>query len=166
MLTTVANLRLTIFCLWIFFAALLSIEPCALLLSRRAIDANTTFEVIKLLAGLWLPALACFSAFWFSEGNERGAKETSPTQGQKVGSVALTLLYFGICLLVVSLTLFVQKYDYDPTTNEPVGPPLSQQIATVVSWLQLLSPVLLAPIGFLTGKVPQTVNVNSRADRN
>jgi hypothetical protein len=153
-INTVASLRIAVFVLWVAFAILLSIVPCGLLFRPRAIDTKTVFELIKLLAGLWVPALSCFSAFWFSEGNERGAQETPPNQGQKVGSLALTFLYFGICILTVSLTLFVQPYDYDPTTNEPIGPLVDQQVAGVVSWLQLLSPVLLAPIGFLTGKVP------------
>jgi hypothetical protein len=119
------------------------------------------FDLIKLLAGLWLPALSCFSAFWFTEGNERGARDTAPDQGQKIGSFALTFLYFTICILVVSLTLFIQRYDFDPTTNEPIGPLVDQQLASVVSWLLLLSPVLLAPIGFLTGKVPNSNPVPS-----
>jgi len=154
-LKTVSNLRIAVFVLWIIFAVILSLTPVGLLFRPRAADASIVLEVIKRLAGLWLPALACFSAFWFSEGNERGAKEVAPSTGQKVGALSLTFLYFSICLLFVTLTTFVQSYEYDPTTNEPVGPLLNEQIASVVSWLQLLSPVLLAPIGFLTGKVPQ-----------
>jgi hypothetical protein len=152
---TVAKLRINIFVLWIVFSSLLMLLPCGLLLRQRLADAGIIFEIMKLLAGLWLPALSCFSAFWFSEGNERGAEDVSPTDGQRIGSFALTFLYFMICILVVSLTLFVQKYDYDPVTNEPLGALLDQSTASVVSWIQLLSPVLLAPLGYLTGRVPQ-----------
>lgn len=157
---TVANLRITVFIMWIVFATILSLIPCGLFLRPRIADSNMVFELIKLLAGLWIPALSCFSAFWFSEGNERGAQKTAPTQGQKIGSYALTFLYFGICILVISITLFVDPYDFDPVTKEPLGRLIDQQLASVVSWLQLLSPVLLAPLALLTGKVPDINQIN------
>jgi hypothetical protein len=150
---TVTQLRLNVFILWIVFATILSVLPCGILLRPRFADSNMVFELMKLLAGLWLPALACFSAFWFSEGNERGAQDVSPTESQKIGSYALTFLYFAICILIISLTFFAQKYEYD-AMGDLIGPSIDKQTASVVSWLQLLSPVLLAPIGFLTGKVP------------
>lgn len=48
-----------------------------------------------------------------------------------------------------------EKYDYDLVMEEPLGFLLDQSPASAVSWIQLLSPVLLAPLGYLTGRVPK-----------
>jgi hypothetical protein len=143
---SMAKLRIRVFISWLIFAVILSLLPVVLYIKEHAnnrIYLDTMTEAIKMLAGLWLPALSCFSAFWFSETNNMLAHEIAPTTGQKIGTYSLIMLYYFLCIIFISVTLFAQ-----------FSVQFIKSLASMISTIQLFSPALLAPIGLLTGKIP------------
>ncbi|MCU1253658.1 MAG: hypothetical protein JWQ49_6687 [Edaphobacter sp.] len=163
---TIVQLRQLIFWIWMGFALALIVLPLPLLRNPQSADANTYFRLLKALTGLWLPAISCFSGLWFAQTQDR---DGGPLRaGILAATLSITFLYFGLCLALVSVTLFVQNYGVDPSTNEALRPTMDEQLGSVISWLQLISPIFLAPIGFLTGKSPKNIRprrTNSRSAR-
>jgi hypothetical protein len=147
---TAADLRITVFLVWIAFAFLLTAIPLLLRICRPvACTPDQALQYAFSLTGLWLPALSCFAAFWFAD-RPRAAAHISA--GQRLATLALTGLYVAICWAVVGFTLFPSQ-QLRPD-GLPMGRLPAEQLAYAVGWLQGLSPVCLAPIAYLTGHVP------------
>jgi|GEM_PF-5217838 len=151
-------MRIHVFVAWLAFALVITFLPLGRMAGHQAFDGNGVFAIVKLLTGLWLPVLACFSVYWFSEGSEAPAKKALPTQGQAIGAYGLTALYALFCLGFIAMQLYLVEDKRDPITMVLLGDPLDKRLSDTVGWLQLLSPVLLGPIAYLTGKVPAIQN--------
>ena len=150
---TLESLRLKVFVLWMIFAIALTVTPLILFAYPRRATADTIIELVKQMPGLWLPAIACFASYWFSHANRSRASNAKVTRSEVAGCYGLTILYYFICFLAIGLILLVQN-DPAPGTNDLVGGTLIERMAGQVAWVQLISPILLLPLGYITGKVP------------
>lgn len=156
---TLSDMRLRIFVLWLLFALLLTIVPFGGMREPLPMEMSEVFGMIKVLTGLWLPVLACFAAFWFNPTSAAEAKETIPGTGQVIGAYCFTAFYMLLASSLITINVFLVSVSIDPNTLEPYNEPLPKRVREVVEFLQLLSPVFLAPIAYLTGKAPEHRNV-------
>src|SRR5438034_9556387 len=99
--------------------------PTTLLLFRQKAESGTVLALVRILAGLWLPALSCFAGFWFSLKHAHDAA-TRIDRAKLVGVLAFTGIYFAICLLAVGLIIF-QDYPPDSASTALLVPPSGRE---------------------------------------
>jgi hypothetical protein len=153
----VEQLRVTIACIWSAFA-LLSILLVVLAQLRRGdvIKQYQILPVVEQITAIWLPPLTCFCTFWFTDAEGRPERSSEVSQERVIFAIGLTSMYLLIVNCFLLYPLFVDKYDL-PNERD-----LSSQISEVAKYALLLSPLALAPVGYLTRRPEHNIDDASR----
>jgi hypothetical protein len=145
------RLRLVVACIWLTFgfsATLLVILSESL--RKDIIHLKQVLPAIVQLTGIWLPPLTCFCSFWFKDANADARTRSIVDRERAILAIGLTSAYILILLVLLFVPLFIDQYPQDPITLEPQGPSFSTQITDITKYALLLSPLVLAPVAYLT----------------
>jgi hypothetical protein len=150
---TLTGLRLRIAGLWCLFWVITSV--CVMLAPVLRKDGAIGFEqvtgVLGQISGIWLPPLSCFAAFWFPAA-EREANSKRYVGSERVfGAFTLTTIFMLLVLVLLLLPLYFIPYVPNATGDLDKGQSLTERISEMVKFSLLLSPLVLAPISWLTG---------------
>jgi hypothetical protein len=139
------DLRILLFVSWLIFG----IGLCLFVLVKVSMagpeSAAGLAPMMKYSFSLWLPALACFASFWFKENKADGGRAEA-SAGQRIGAIGLTYGYFLIAAVWLAAILLA------PPRGDTILPTL---YGDTVAMLLILSPVMLAPVAWLTGSQPE-----------
>jgi len=158
---TVTGLRITIASLWAAFWIVTCI--CVVLAPVLRVDHQIGFEqvtgVLGQISGIWLPPLSCFAAFWFPAGEREAGSRKRVTSERVFGAIALTSIFMLLVLVLLAMPLYFIKYVPNAVGDLDKGQSLTERISEMVKFSLLLSPLVLAPISWLTGShVESTTN--------
>lgn len=151
-----SRLRVTVFCLWLLFwvisSVLLFLAPSIRNTGTTpVIDRGEIPSAILSISGLWVPALSCLAAFWFTTKERRKAKDVIVPRDKVFAAVTLTSIYLIFVIVLISWSVYFINYD-DPSFVLSGGTSFLEQIDKGVKLALVISPVALAPINWLTEK--------------
>lgn len=150
---TLARLRRRIASLWCGFWILTSI--CVILspILRRdeAVGYEDVLGILGQISGIWLPPLSCFVAFWFPAAERKSSRKRHVDSERVFGALALTLIFMILVFVLLLLPLYFIKYQRNDMGNLYPGQTLTERISDMVKFSLLLSPLILAPVSWLTG---------------
>lgn len=149
---TQARLRVRIFILWIGFwivsTTCLILAPWLRL--DMAINKGQIVSAVLSVTGIWIPPLTCLATFWFPQEEHQKAKEAIVSKEKVFAASALTVIY--LLFVFVLIAWVVYFVDYYPQADElPAGASFQERLGDSVKVALLVSPLALAPIGWLTG---------------
>jgi hypothetical protein len=149
------TLRLSLATLWIGFWILSSFAVILAphLRGDQAVGSEQVIGVLIQISVIWLPPLSCFGAFWFPKSERRRSNPLRATRETVIGAMAVTTGYMVIvCWLLASLLYFERFSVVDDKGNPQPGNLLSARVSEIVKYSLLISPLALAPVGYLTGR--------------
>jgi len=147
-----ADLRLHIFRLWVLFwiisTIVLILGPWAR--PDKAINTGQIMPALLSISGIWIPPLTCFATFWFPREEQNASRNIVVTKDRVYAGLTFTVTYMLFVLIVIVWAIYV--VDYLPQSDElPVGASFQERLGDSVKMALLVSPLALAPIGWLTG---------------
>ena len=153
-----SRLRISIFTLWIGFWVVSTI--CLLLApwlrKDQAINTAQIVSALLTISGIWIPALTCLASFWFPQEEQRKAKNYVVSKEKSYAALILTVTYLLFVAILIVWAIYI--VDYLPQADElPVGASFQERLGDSVKMALLISPLALAPIGWLTGsRIPSS----------
>jgi hypothetical protein len=149
---TLTGLRVRIAGLWAFFWVITCM--CVVLAPVLRSDNEIGFEqvtgVLGQISGVWLPPLSCFAAFWFPTAEREAGKKQYVGSERIFGAIMLTTIFMLLVLVLLLLPLYLIKYVPNAVGDLDKGQSLTERISEMVKFSLLLSPLVLAPISWLT----------------
>jgi hypothetical protein len=149
----VDRLRVVIAALWSLFgiSTILMVILCPILRHDGAIGQNQVLPIVTQVTGIWLPPLTCFCSFWFTDADFAPGGLGSNVSLERVAfAIGLTSVYMLILLCLLLFPLYWATYATDVTGQLAGGQDVSAQITDTTKYAALLSPLVLAPVGYLT----------------
>lgn len=151
---TLTALRLKVAGLWCVFWILTSIATILAPVLRKdgAIGFEQVTDALGQISGIWLPPLSCFAAFWFPTAEREAGKKKKVDSERVFGALALTMIFMVLVLILLLLPLYFIQYAPNARGDLDRGHSLTERLSEMVKFSLLLSPLVLAPIAWLTGE--------------
>ncbi len=149
---TQARLRIGIFTFWIGFWVIstISLVLAPWLRLDKAINHGQIVSALLSITGIWIPPLTCLAVFWFPLEEQKRAKNTIISKDRVYAALVLTITYLVFVLMLIVWAVYL--VDYYPQADElPVGASFQERLGDSVKLALLVSPLALAPVGWLTG---------------
>ncbi len=152
------RLRLILFVLWVGFWVIssLGVILTPTLRNDNAIGSEQFVGILLQITGIWLPPLSCFAAFWFPKSERRTSSHIAVDAEKMVGALGLTIGYLVVVSALLLSLLLGGKFQMDNQGNLLPGQSLNEQVADIVKYALLVSPLVLAPVSYLTGRTANT----------
>jgi hypothetical protein len=149
---TLTGLRVRIAGLWAIFWVITCI--CVVLAPVLRSDNEIGFEqvtgVLGQISGVWLPPLSCFTAFWFPTAEREAGSKKRVSPERVFGAIMLTTIFMLLVLVLLLIPLYFIKYVPNAVGDLDKGQSLTERVSEMVKFSLLLSPLVLAPISWLT----------------
>jgi magnesium-transporting ATPase (P-type) len=149
---TQARLRISIFTLWVGFWVIstISLALAPWLRLDKAINHGQIIPALLSISGIWIPPLTCLASFWFPLEEQRKARNIVISKDRVYAALVLTITYLIFVLMLIVWVLYF--VDYYPQADElPAGASFQERLGDSVIIALLVSPLALAPIGWITG---------------
>jgi hypothetical protein len=149
---TLTGLRVRIAGLWAIFWVITCtcVVLAPVLRADKAIGFEQVTGVLGQISGIWLPPLSCFSAFWFPAAERKAGSKKHVNSERILGAMMLTTIFMVLVLVLLLLPLYFIKYEPNAVGDLDKGQSLTERISEMVKFSLLLSPLVLAPISWLT----------------
>ena len=121
---------------------------------RSEIGAEQLVGVIMQISGI------CFAAFWFPNARDTQRARITIKDEQAIGALALTCGYMILVFLLLLIPLYFVDYKADANGNPRTGESLTERISEMVKFALLISPLVLAPVSYLTAGHPDSSESN------
>lgn len=149
---TLTGLRIRIAGLWAIFWIItcMCVVLAPILRSDNQIGFEQVTGVLGQISGVWLPPLSCFAAFWFPTAERTAASKKHVSAERIFGAIILTTIFMLLVLVLLLVPLYFIKYVPNAVGDLDKGQSLTERISEMVKFSLLLSPLVLAPISWLT----------------
>lgn len=148
---TQAILRERIFFAWLggLAGSLFCIVLGPVVRGQDVLGFEQVYAVAPLVAGMFMPALSAYAAFWFPADERRRARERRIEPERARAALALTGFYLGIVVIFLAIPVFFVDYS---TASLDLSEEQSfvGRVRSAVGIVLIFSPLAVAPATYLT----------------